>query len=300
MNDENKIFLDVPREIVHDKSDEIFCSDNGAEFVWLDLSEALSLDGYGCYFPSWLIEKHLEYCTLTIEREYHSARDEKMHQNIFKAEHKVKVAGKRFKRFAYSPEELVSLLQYYSEKIEKTKAAEKNKILAEVTESTGKFGSVTFYAVGYINEKIFYSDEIRAFRQQHNLEERQGGKKISAKSFRLIAKGLNDTDAHEARLLAQAKMIAESELSELQKENFKLPFPFEHIGWQREKTEYISDFSYHVMIDHEIHHETITGYPDELKKMQSKIQAAIQDAIVFLEDKIHEIDEKLMQFGKLS
>lgn len=44
MPDDNKLIIDIPRRIVHRKSEDKRYTDNGAAFAWIDLSSAVNLE----------------------------------------------------------------------------------------------------------------------------------------------------------------------------------------------------------------------------------------------------------------
>lgn len=299
MPEDGKLKVDIPRRIVHRKSDETKCNDRGAVFAWIDLSSAVNLEGYGMWFPDWLIKESLEYCTLTIERAYKSGYTGKEVSNTFTVEHKEKIKGKRFKRFTYTPDELLELLQVYSEKVNKAKAAEQKQVFAKVTERTKDQQYVTFYAIGHINGRMFYSEDVEYFRNVHYSRDRQGGKQISAKSCQIIAEGLTEDNVKELRELIQAVEIARAELRELERDrSVNLPYPFGNLFPNCKEFEYGKEYlvtlhstvySRHIKGDH----TTIKGYPDKLRA----ISAAFDEARAFLRSTIEEIEDRLDHYG---
>lgn len=290
---DNRIHVDVPRKIVHSKSDEMRYSDNGTPFVWVDVSTAVKLDGYGFWFPSWLVRENLEYCTLIIERDYKSNYTGQIVSNTFIVEHKEKIKGKRFKRFSYSPDELSELLHVYAENVNKAKSASDYKAFARITETTSKQQEVTFYAIGYINGKMFYSEDIERFRRSNYLADRQGGKRISAKSFELIADRLTEDDVTAIRHMIEAKSIAESELAELRR--MEMPYPFRYLLSGGKLIDHHEEYTIE-LLGHSIrktdHHNTIKGYPQKI----TEIETAIENARLFLESTIREIENRLSNY----
>lgn len=296
MSENIKFTIDIPRNIVHNKSEEMKYNDNGAAFAWLDLSSIIKTEGYGVWFPNWLINERLEYCTLTIKRVYISGYTEKEVQNKFIIEHKEKIKGRRFKRFTYSPEELIELLSVYSDKIIKAKTAEQTQVLAKVTEQIRRNESVMFYAIGYINGKMFHSKDVERFRYVHNLKNRQGAKQLSAKSCEIIAENLTETDIADIRRIIKAKEIAEQELRELDR-SLELPYPFKKIlGNELFETDNSNEYLTELFMPHSLISETrltVKGYPERLRNVLD----AIKTARSFLQETIEKAEYRLSNYN---
>lgn len=278
--------VDVPRKIVHNKDEECKWSDTGARFAWIDLSEILHLEGYGFWFPAWKIHTELEYCTLYMDSSYRGSNGKEVVVR-FQVEHKEKVEGKRFKRYTYSVEKMAELLKCYSDKVNKAKTAAQTLILAKVQESISATKSEWIYAVGYINGKMFYSQDIENFRRLLGKADRQGGKQVSAASFKLIAEGLTQEDVKRIEGLNISKGIALHELMTLDYSfnQHTQHYPFHQFKVYGCPTEQYLEDSYG-------RYTTVKGYPQKIQA----ITESIEQARSFLKDSIKQIEDDLDSF----
>ena len=203
-----EIKVDVPRRIVHNKEKALRVTATGASFAWIDLSAAVGTEGYGTWFPTWLIHGEHERCTLTL-RDTRITRGGRLVDVSFTVEHNENISGKKFKRYTYDAEGFSTLLSAYAEEVEKIKAAERSRVLAKVTECDAE-GGWTVYTIGYIRGKMFYSEDL------------QGAKRLSAKSCTIIAEGLSSTDEERIRRWIGWVGEAKVELARLRKNAFPL------------------------------------------------------------------------------
>jgi len=294
----NTYRVEIPRQLINRKETELKYADTGAAYAWIDLSGIMKEDGYGLWFPNWLIVDSLEYSTLTIQSAYISSYTGKETKCRFTIEHKEKIQGKRFKRYTYTPEELIELLSAFSDKITAIKEAQEQRALAKITEQPHKGTSEAFYAIGYIKGKMFYSEDIEAYRKAKS---GQGGKQVSSKSFKLIADKLTPTEEEQIRELIQAKATAEEELQSLNRA-YKAPYPYDLIfkyGVKQRETKHTVEELTEISNPHSDNwnrlpdtHLTISGYPEKLRNIQS----AIEEARIFLEKTIQSIEEKIEHF----
>lgn len=200
--------VDVPRRIVHNKEEELRTSETGATFAWIDLGAAIGIAGYGTWFPTWLIHSEHKRCTLAL-RDTRITNGGRMVDVSFVIEHKEKIPGKKFKRFTYDAEGFAALLSAYTEEVGKIKSAENNRVLAKVTECDAE-GKWTFYVVGYICGKMFYSEDL------------EGAKRLSAKNCTIIAEGLSATDEMRVKRWIGWIREAYNELPRFRKQQFWL------------------------------------------------------------------------------
>lgn len=288
------IIIEIPRKLVHSKEEDLRTSQTGAKFAWIDISTALGLEGYGFFFPEWLITEKLEKCKLELQtqRPFKGSYIE----NIFTIEKKTKEKGKRFKQYKYTAPQLAELLQRgYAENLQKIEEAEKDNIaFAYVVEAVNKYESVGFYCIGYIRGKMFYSDKIERFRGG---DEAKGGKQIGAKSCKIIAEHLTQTDIADLLKAVKALDIARSEKEALEKKRDLLPYPYKSdmTGWLTSpENEYIIHAYRNGSTPRfDKDHYTIPGYIEKLEAIES----AYKDALAFLEQEEKALIDMLESWG---
>ena len=189
---------------------------------------------------------------------------------------------------------------FYADKVSKAKEAQKHQALAKVTELIRPGQAVTFWAVGYINGKMFFSEDVERFRRFSALGDRQGGKQISAKSFELICDGLSDADVKRVRELIEVQTVARDELRRLS-DSCKLPYPFtrtiqdgvHETGSDRTPPELTEIYSPGISRSHKSDtHLTVKGYPEQLLG----ILESVERARYLLKAAEQKAEEELQQF----
>lgn len=286
------IVVDVPRKIVHRKEEEMKITDKGYRFAWIDVSAIVGLENYGFYFPDWLIKEKLEYCILNIQQKYCPVGLAEK-DNVITVEHKEKIRGKKFKQFKYSALEIAEILHNeYDSKIQKKKA-ENQKVFAYVEEAFTAFDTFGFYCIGYINGKMFYSDEIAKFRYEHTGTNRNGGKQIDAKSCNIIAENLSQDDIVEIMKIMTALNITKEEQNRLCKRGFYvLPYPYfnDIKSW---RVAPVDEYTIHTWKKGKDNYTTVSGYLEKLENLEK----AYTDAVDFLEQRKKELTDMLDNWG---
>ena len=149
------VIIKIPTRILKEEMENV----NGTTFRWIDMSKLLSIDGYGCWFPSWLITVENRLISkIEIQDKYTLYGQTNKKENILMVEHKEKVSGKKFKRYKYTATDFAKLfLSYYDDWYRKLEECKKTYCLA-VAASYSKQGRIRNddYHIGYIVDGFFY------------------------------------------------------------------------------------------------------------------------------------------------
>lgn len=194
------IVIKIPTRILKEEVENV----NGTIFRWIEMSKILNIDGYGCWFPAWLITNENSLISkIKIQDEYTLYGQVDKKENVLTVEHKEKVPGKRFKRYKYNAVDFAELFQvYYKEWYKKLDECQKTYCIVSAASYSdqGRMRNDT-YRVGYIVDGFFYD----------YVNENNESKRISAKSFHIIVDNLNAEKAYIAKEFIEKQNIVTEE-----------------------------------------------------------------------------------------